>query len=174
MAFGSPRKFRLVSWHSLIKCTLGQYFISMSFNYIYMFITRSNFMCNGYEDFLNNEKKNKHTLPNAWHPLYQIDVKMKWRLLLHLTCPFKVGEWEVGVSEQTAGWIRTPQVPGSWIGGFLTLFTKLLTDYHYNSIIKLSVRWCVWKVWEGFPCRVWLQTLNWVVMYSSVTFHING
>ena len=99
-------------------------------------------MCNGYEDFLNNEKKNKHTLPNA----YQIDVKMKLGLLLRLSCPFKVGEWEEGVGEQTARWIRTPQVPGSWIGGFLTLFTELLTDYHYNSIIKLSVRWCVWKV----------------------------
>ena len=29
--------------------------------------------------------------------------------------------------------------------------TELLTDYHHISIIKLSVRWCVRKVEEGFP-----------------------
>ena len=93
---------------------------------------------------------------------------MKWRLLLHLSCPFKVGEWEVGVGERTARWIRTPQVPGSWIAGFLTLFTELLTDYHYNSIIKLSIRWCVWKVWEGLPCRVWLKKLGSYVFQCDI------
>ena len=29
--------------------------------------------------------------------------------------------------------------------------TELLTDYHHTSIIKLSVRWCVWNVREGYP-----------------------
>ena len=32
--------------------------------------------------------------------------------------------------------------------------TKLPTDHHLNSIIELSVCWCVWKVGEVFPCRV--------------------
>ena len=47
-------------------------------------------------------------------------------------------------------------------------------NYHHNNIVKLNVRWCVWKVGKGFPSRVWLKTLKWVAVYSSVTFHING
>ena len=53
------------------------------------------------------------------------------------------------------------------------LSTELLTGYHRNSI-ELSVRWCVWKVEEGFPGRVLPKTLKWVVVYSSVTLHIDG
>ena len=45
--------------------------------------------------------------------------------------------------------------------------------YHYNSIIEFAFRG-VWKVGEGFPGRVLPKTLRWVVVYSSVTFHING
>ena len=60
---------------------------------------------------------------------------------------------KVAVGERIAKWIRIPQVPGSRLGGNGTLSTELLTDYHHNSIIKLSVRWCVcvWTVGEGFP-----------------------
>ena len=66
--------------------------------------------------------------------------------------------------------------PGFMTGGYGTLSTDLLTDYHYNNIIKLGVRCCVWKVAidEGFPDRVSPKTLKWVVVYSSVTLHING
>ena len=32
---------------------------------------------------------------------------------------------------------------GSRPGGYGALSTKLLTDYHHNSIVKLSIRWCV-------------------------------
>ena len=32
---------------------------------------------------------------------------------------------------------------GSRLDGYGTISTELLTDYHHNSIIKLSVRWCV-------------------------------
>ena len=53
-------------------------------------------------------------------------------------------------------------------------FLRGLTDYHHNSIIKMSVRLYVWKVGEGFPNRVGLKTLKWAVVYSSVTFNING
>ena len=67
-----------------------------------------------------------------------------------------------------------PQVPGSRPNGYCTLSTIVLTFYHHTSIIKLSVRWCVWKVGEGFADRVWPTTLKWVVVYSSVTFHIYG
>ena len=35
------------------------------------------------------------------------------------------------------------------LGGYGNLSTELLTDYHHNSIIKLSVRWCLLKVGEG-------------------------
>ena len=52
--------------------------------------------------------------------------------------------------------------------------TELLTDYQHNSIIKLTVRWCVWKVREGFPGRVSPNIWKLVVVYSIVTFHING
>ena len=38
-----------------------------------------------------------------------------------------------------------------WYG---TFSTKLLTDNHHNSIVILSVHWCVWKVGEGFSDRV--------------------
>ena len=64
----------------------------------------------------------------------------------------------------------------SWVQDTVgTVFsTELPTDYHHNSIIELSIRWCVWKVEEGFPSRVLPKTLKWVVVYSSVTFHING
>ena len=55
----------------------------------------------------------------------------------------------------------------------MVLSTELPTDYHHNSI-KLSIRWCVWKVGEGFPGQVSPKTLKWVAVYSSVTFHING
>ena len=40
-----------------------------------------------------------------------------------------------------------------------TLSNELLTNYHHNSIIKLSICWCVWKVGEGFPDQVWLLVL---------------
>ena len=53
------------------------------------------------------------------------------------------------------------------------LSTELPTVDHHDSI-KLSVRWCVWKVGEGFPGRVSPKTLKWVAVYSSVTFHTNG
>ena len=54
------------------------------------------------------------------------------------------------------------------------LCTELPTEYHHNSRIELSVRWCVWKVGGGFPIRVLPKTLKWVAMYFSVTFHISG
>ena len=60
----------------------------------------------------------------------------------------------------------SPQVSGSRPGAYGTLSTELLTDYHHINIKKLSVRWCVWKVGEGFPDRVWPKTLKWVVVYS--------
>ena len=50
------------------------------------------------------------------------------------------------------------------------LSTELPTVNHHNSI-KLSVRWCVCKVGEGFPNRV---SPKWVAVYYSVTFHIDG
>ena len=39
------------------------------------------------------------------------------------------------------------------------LFTELPTVDNHDSI-KLSVRWCVWKVGEGFPGWVLPKTLN--------------
>ena len=39
--------------------------------------------------------------------------------------------------------LSTPQVPGSRPDGYGTLSNELLTDYPHNSIIKLSIRWCV-------------------------------
>ena len=45
------------------------------------------------------------------------------------------------------------------------LSTELPTDYHLNNI-ELSVRWCVWKVGEGFPGQVLPKTLKWVAVYS--------
>ena len=39
---------------------------------------------------------------------------------------------------------------------------------------NMIVRWCVWKVGEGFPDWVLPKTVKWVIVYSSVTFHING
>ena len=53
------------------------------------------------------------------------------------------------------------------------LSTELPTVDHHDSI-KLNVRWCAWKVGEGFPGRVSPKTLKWVAVYSSVTFHIDG
>ena len=50
--------------------------------------------------------------------------------------------------------------PGSKLSGYGTLSTKLLTTYHNDSIIKLSTRWCVWKVGEGFPNQAWPKTLE--------------
>ena len=38
---------------------------------------------------------------------------------------------------------------------------------------SLIVRWCVWKVGEGFPGQVLPKTSKWVAVYSGVTFHIN-
>ena len=61
--------------------------------------------------------------------------------------------------------------PGSSPSGYGTLSTKLPTDYHHSSIIKLSVCWCVWKVVGGFLNRVLPYRVD---VYSSVTFHING
>ena len=54
------------------------------------------------------------------------------------------------------------------------LTTELLTDSHHDSIIELSVCWCVWNVGEGFPGRFLPNTLKWVALYFSVMFHING
>ena len=53
-------------------------------------------------------------------------------------------------------------------------FSELLTDYHHGSIIRLSVRRCVWKVGERFSVGVELKTLKWLVVYISETLHING
>ena len=53
---------------------------------------------------------------------------------------------------------------GSRIGGYSTLSTEHLTDYHYNSITKVSARWYVWKVGEGFPDLIWPKTLKWVAV----------
>ena len=39
------------------------------------------------------------------------------------------------------------------------LSTELPTDYHHTSI-ELSVRYCVWKVGEGFPARVFTQDIK--------------
>ena len=51
---------------------------------------------------------------------------------------------------------RTPQVLSSTRRDrYGTLSTELLTDYHHNTIMKFRVRWCVWKVGEGFPGRFW-------------------
>ena len=61
---------------------------------------------------------------------------------------------------------------GLRLGGYGTISTERLTDYHNNNIIKLS--WCVGKVGEGFPRQTLPKTLKWVVMYSSLTFNING
>ena len=59
--------------------------------------------------------------------------------------------------------------------GFNTVLSiELPTDNHPNNIIELSVRGCVWKVGEGFPVRDLPKTLNWVAVYSSVTFYTNG
>ena len=74
--------------------------------------------------------------------------------------------------KRIAYWIRTPQVPGLRPGWYGTS-TELPTVDHHDSI-KLSIRWCVWKVGEGFPGLVSPKTLKWVAVYSSVTFHING
>ena len=56
----------------------------------------------------------------------------------------------------------------SWIQGPVgtVLSTKHPTNYYHNCIIKLIVRWCVWKVLH--------MTLKWVAVFSSMTFHING
>ena len=59
-------------------------------------------------------------------------------------------------------------------GGYGVLSTQLLTDYHHNSIIKLSVRCCVWKVLGRISQSGLTKTLKWVVVHSSATFHING
>ena len=82
--------------------------------------------------------------------------------------------WEAVVGELIAQLIPTPHVQGSRPGGYGTLSNKLLTDYHHTSITKLSVRWCVWNVGGGFPDRVRRKAWKWVVVYSSVTFQING
>ena len=71
-------------------------------------------------------------------------------------------------------WICTPKAPRSWLNGYSSFSSELPTDYHHISIIKFSVRWCVWKVGEGFPSQVSPKTLKRVAVYSSVTFHING
>ena len=55
----------------------------------------------------------------------------------------------------------------------MVLSTELPPDYHQFSI-KLSIGWCVWKVGEAFTGRVLPKTLEWVAVYSSVTFQING
>ena len=56
---------------------------------------------------------------------------------------------EAAVGKWITQWILTPQVPGSRPGGYGTLSTELLTDFHHTKIIKLNVRWCVWKIGEG-------------------------
>ena len=79
---------------------------------------------------------------------------------------------EVAVGEQIAYWIHTPQVRVQDPVGTV-LSAELSTVDHHDSI-KLSVRCCVWKIGEGFPGRVSPNSLKWVAVYSSVTFHING
>ena len=73
--------------------------------------------------------------------------------MYNLSLLFKMSR-EADVGERIAYWIRTPQVPGSSLGGYCTLSTKLLTTIVLNSVIKLSIGWCVWKVGEGFPGQV--------------------
>ena len=53
---------------------------------------------------------------------------------------------------------------GSRPGGD-TLSTELLTDYHNNSIINFSVRWCLWEVMGRFPDQFWPKTLKSVYGY---------
>ena len=62
------------------------------------------------------------------------------------------------------------QVPGSKLGGYGTVSTDLQTDYHITIIIKLRVRWCVWKVGQGIPDQVWPKTLKWVVVTLQCDF----
>ena len=65
--------------------------------------------------------------------------------------------------------------PGSKPCGDGILYIKFLTDYHHNTIILLTVCWCV-ESRKGYPdlaCRC-LNTLKYVVVYSSVIFHISG
>ena len=47
--------------------------------------------------------------------------------------------------------MRTPQEPGSTPGGYGTLSTELLTDYHYNSIIKVERTLVCLECWERIP-----------------------
>ena len=61
-----------------------------------------------------------------------------------------ISKHEAAVGERVAYWIHTPQVPGS----NSTLSTKLLNDYHNNSIINSSIHWYVWNVGEEFPSQV--------------------
>ena len=63
--------------------------------------------------------------------------------------------------------VRTPQVPGSRPVGTV-LSTDLSTGYHHNSIIEMSIRWCVWEVGEGFHGRVLPKTSKWVAVYYIV------
>ena len=64
--------------------------------------------------------------------------------------------------------VSHPTGPELRHGGFSTLSTELLTDYHLNSIIKLSVHWCVWRVREGFSGRVWPKKMGSCVFQCDV------
>ena len=46
---------------------------------------------------------------------------------------------------------HTMPVPDSRLGGYGTLSTDLLTDYHHYSITELSIRWRVSKIGKDFP-----------------------
>ena len=57
---------------------------------------------------------------------------------------------------------------------YLTDLPSLLSwDLKKIKSFALRVRWCMWKVREGFHGQVRPKTLKWVAVYSSVTFHIN-
>ena len=73
--------------------------------------------------FVVEEKKNKE----KYKPDVQVTNLLK--------------ETDVAVGERIAQWICTPQIPVQDSMG-----TVHFLDHHHNSIIKLSVCWCVWKV----------------------------
>ena len=87
--------------------------------------------------------------------------------LLKLTAGSRCGRADSVLDSHTTARSRVQDPVGT------VLSTELPTVDHHDSI-KLSVRWCVWKVGEGFHGRVSPKTLKWVAVYSSVTFHING
>ena len=62
--------------------------------------------------------------------------------------------------------------PGFKTWWVLYTFYRASDDYHHNSIMKLSFPWYVEG--HGRISRFGLTHDEWVVVYSSVTFHIIG